>query len=104
MSFQVEMFIISTAEQSEELHQELLAIETELFSELGLHFKVLDMPSCDLGAPAYRKFDVEAWMPGLGRYGEISSASNCTDYQSRRLNIRCPSLPQRLAAPAGQCK
>jgi seryl-tRNA synthetase len=47
------------------------------------------MPSGDLGAPAYRKFDVEAWMPGLGRYGEISSASNCTDYQARRLNIRC---------------
>ena len=46
------------------------------------------MPTLDLGAPAYRKFDVEAWMPGMGRYGEISSASNCTDYQSRRLNIR----------------
>lgn len=53
--------------------------------------QVLDMPSGDLGAPAYRKFDVEAWMPGLGRYGEISSASNCTDYQARRLNIRCAS-------------
>jgi hypothetical protein len=50
--------------------------------------QVLDMPSGDLGAPAFRKFDIEAWMPGLGRYGEISSASNCTDYQSRRLNIR----------------
>lgn len=46
------------------------------------------MASGDLGAPAYRKFDVEAWMPGLNRYGEISSASNCTDYQARRLNIR----------------
>jgi len=46
------------------------------------------MPSGDLGAPAYRKYDVEAWMPGLGRFGEVSSASNCTDYQSRRLNIR----------------
>jgi hypothetical protein len=50
--------------------------------------QVLDMPTGDLGAPAYRKFDVEAWMPGLQRYGEISSASNCTDYQARRLNIR----------------
>ena len=47
-----------------------------------------DMPTGDLGAPAHRKFDIEAWMPGLQRYGEISSASNCTDYQSRRLNIR----------------
>ncbi|EEF31280.1 seryl-tRNA synthetase, putative [Ricinus communis] len=46
------------------------------------------MASADLWAPAFRKFDVEAWMPGLGRYGEISSASNCTDYQSRRLGIR----------------
>ena len=46
------------------------------------------MPTCDLGAPAFRKMDIEAWMPGLGRYGEISSASNCTDYQARRLNIR----------------
>lgn len=50
--------------------------------------QILDMPSGDLGAPAFRKYDVEAWMPGLERFGEISSASNCTDYQSRRLNIR----------------
>ena len=63
-------------------------MQEEMFSELGLHYKVIDMPSGDLGAPAYRKFDIEAWMPGLGRYGEISSASNCTDYQARRLNIR----------------
>ncbi|XP_010475981.1 PREDICTED: serine--tRNA ligase, chloroplastic/mitochondrial-like [Camelina sativa] len=48
----------------------------------------LDMATADLGAPAYRKFDIEAWMPGFGRFGEISSASNCTDYQSRRLGIR----------------
>ncbi|GIL53114.1 hypothetical protein Vafri_8798 [Volvox africanus] len=84
----VEMFVLSTPAQSEALHQELIDIEAGMFEELGLHFKVLDMPSGDLGAPAYRKFDVEAWMPGLQRYGEISSASNCTDYQSRRLNIR----------------
>lgn len=50
--------------------------------------QVLDMASHDLGAPAYRKYDIEAWMPGMGRFGEVSSASNCTDYQSRRLNIR----------------
>lgn len=53
-----------------------------------------DMPTGDLGAPAYRKLDVEAWMPGLQRYGEISSASNCTDYQSRRLNIRFRCIEQ----------
>ncbi|KAG2446759.1 hypothetical protein HYH02_008320 [Chlamydomonas schloesseri] len=84
----VEMFVLATPEQSEALHQELIDIEADMFTELGLHFKVLDMPSGDLGAPAFRKYDVEAWMPGLQRYGEISSASNCTDYQSRRLNIR----------------
>lgn len=84
----VETFIISTPAQSDALHEALISMEEELFEDLGLHFKVLDMPSHDLGAPAYRKYDVEAWMPGMGRYGEISSASNCTDYQSRRLNIR----------------
>ncbi|GLC33588.1 hypothetical protein PLESTM_000089000 [Pleodorina starrii] len=84
----VEMFVLATPDQSEALHAELINIEAEMFEELGLHFKVLDMPSGDLGAPAFRKYDVEAWMPGLQRYGEISSASNCTDYQSRRLNIR----------------
>lgn len=84
----VEMFVVCTPEQSEQLHKELMEIEVDMFEELGIHFKVLDMPSGDLGAPAYRKYDIEAWMPGLERYGEISSASNCTDYQSRRLNIR----------------
>ena len=82
------MFVLSKPESSDALHQQLIDLEVSMFGELGLHFKVLDMPTGDLGAPAYRKFDVEAWMPGMGRYGEISSASNCTDYQSRRLNIR----------------
>ncbi|KAM3237777.1 serine-tRNA ligase, chloroplastic/mitochondrial isoform X1 [Capsicum chacoense] len=84
----VEMFILCRPDESDSYHEELIGIEEELFSSLGFHFKTLDMASEDLGAPAYRKFDVEAWMPGLGRYGEISSASNCTDYQSRRLGIR----------------
>ncbi|XP_078442868.1 seryl-tRNA synthetase isoform X2 [Wolffia australiana] len=84
----VEMFILCRPEDSDRFHEELIRIEEELFESLGLHFKTLEMSSEDLGAPAYRKFDVEAWMPGVGRYGEISSASNCTDYQSRRLGIR----------------
>jgi seryl-tRNA synthetase len=84
----VELFVVSTPEQSDKLHKELLDFELGLYEDLGFHFRVLDMPTGDLGAPAYRKFDVEAWMPGLGRYGEISSASNCTDYQARRLNLR----------------
>ena len=62
--------------------------------------QVLDMASHDLGAPAYRKYDIEAWMPGMGRFGEISSASNCTDYQSRRLNIRYRPAGAPLAVAA----
>ncbi len=148
------MFILCTKEQADALHEELITIEKEIFSELGLNFKVLEMPTQDLGAPAYRKVDMEASMPGralmlaatsiappapatpaaapsnkkkvavpgAGKkadqaaaaaaaataasspaavafnvndlltvkpcFGEISSTSNCTDYQSRRLNIR----------------
>uniref|UniRef100_A0A4W3GY50 serine--tRNA ligase n=1 Tax=Callorhinchus milii TaxID=7868 RepID=A0A4W3GY50_CALMI len=58
--------------------------------------RVLDMPTEELGLPAYRKLDIEAWMPGRGKYGEISSASNCTDYQSRRLNIMYRDRQTRL--------
>uniref|UniRef100_A0A8D0GCD2 serine--tRNA ligase n=1 Tax=Sphenodon punctatus TaxID=8508 RepID=A0A8D0GCD2_SPHPU len=86
----VEMFGVTAAEsgdESEALLEEFLALQKEIFSELGLHYKVLDMPTQELGLPAYRKYDIEAWMPGRDQYGEISSASNCTDYQSRRLNI-----------------
>ena len=84
----VELFVVATPAQSEALLADLVAFEEALFTDLGLHFRTLDMPTGDLGAPAHRKFDIEAWMPGLARYGEVSSASNCTDYQARRLNIR----------------
>lgn len=99
----VEAFVLCTPEQSEALHRELLDLEVELFAGLGLHFRVLDMPTGDLGAPAYRKYDVEAWMPGLQRYGEISSASNCTDYQARRLNIRYRPAPEAAEARGATC-
>ncbi|GMY28782.1 serine--tRNA ligase, chloroplastic/mitochondrial isoform X1 [Fagus crenata] len=99
----VEMFILCQPEESEFYHDELIKIEEDLFSSLGLHYKTLDMASGDLGAPAYRKFDVEAWMPGLERFGEISSASNCTDYQSRRLGIRYrPSEPSSTNSKKGK--
>ena len=86
----VEMFGLTTGQvsASDSLLQELVGIQRELFDRLGYFYKVLDMPLNELGAPAYRKFDIEAWMPGRNMYGEISSASNCTDYQSRRLAIR----------------
>ncbi len=84
------MFGVTSGEAaaSDALLEEFVAIQKELFSSLGLHYQLLDMPLHELGAPAYRKFDIEAWMPGRNMYGEISSASNCTDYQARRLNIQ----------------
>ena len=87
----VEMFAFTTPETSDAAHLEILALEEEIFQELGIPYHVLDIVSSDLGGPAYRKFDLEAWMPGrgeAGEYGEVTSTSNCTDYQSRRLNIR----------------
>lgn len=87
----VEMFGITsneTGEESTNLHQEFRQIEEDIFSSLNIHFKTLEMPQYELGTSAYRKFDIEAWMPGRKMYGEISSCSNCTDFQSRRLNIR----------------
>lgn len=84
----LEMFIFCTPDQSEELHQELLLIEREIVDGLKLPYRVIDTASGDLGGPAYRKYDVEAWMVMKDGYGEITSTSNCTDYQARRLNIR----------------
>ena len=86
----VEMFVYSTPEQSDELHEKLRLIEEEIFEGLGIPFRVVDTCTGDLGAPAYRKWDLEAWMPGRngGEYGEVTSTSNCTDYQARRLNIK----------------
>ncbi|OQR93617.1 seryl-tRNA synthetase [Thraustotheca clavata] len=84
----VEMFAYSTLDQAEAMMKELLDVQIEIISELGLHAQVVDMATEDLGAPAYRKFDVLAYMPGRQSFNEISSLSNCTDYQARRLNIR----------------
>ncbi|XP_057669806.1 serine--tRNA ligase, mitochondrial [Diorhabda carinulata] len=84
----VEMFMVTTPEMSDNALEEIRKWEEEQFKSLDLHFQVLDMPPHELGAQAYRKYDIEAWMPGRKVYGEISSCSNCTDYQSRRLNIK----------------
>ena len=87
----LEMFIFCLPSQSEAFHNELLAVEEEIFGGLGLAYRVVDTCTGDLGAPAYRKFDIEAWMPGrgtAGEYGEVTSTSNCTDYQARNLKIR----------------
>jgi seryl-tRNA synthetase len=87
----VEMFVFCRPEDSEAQHAELLQIERQIFDALEIPYRVIDIASADLGAPAYRKFDLEAWMPGRGEagdWGEITSTSNCTDYQARRLKIR----------------
>ncbi|KAL5277458.1 SARS2 family protein [Megaselia abdita] len=84
----VEMFSICSENQSDELLEEFKNTEIELFKNIGIHFKLLDMPPNELGAPAYRKYDIESWMPGRNFWGEISSCSNCTDYQAQRLNIK----------------
>ncbi len=102
----VEMFAFCTPDQSEALHLEILAIEEEIFQGLGLSYHVLDTCTGDLGGPAYRKYDLEAWMPcrgeidkatgrPAGAYGEVTSTSNCTDFQARRLGIRTKSAGQK---------
>jgi len=87
----VEMFAFTAPERSDALHEEMLGIEEEIYQRLGLPYRVVDICTGDLGGPAYRKYDIEAWMPGRGEggdWGEITSTSNCTDYQARRLAIR----------------
>ena len=91
----VEMFVYCTPEDSDKIHEKLRLIEEEIFEGLGLPFHVVDTCTGDLGAPAYRKWDLEAWMPGRadeahpdGDYGEVTSTSNCTDFQARRLNVK----------------
>jgi seryl-tRNA synthetase len=87
----VEMFAFTLPSQSEEVHRKIVAVEEELFQGLKIPYQVIDTCTGDLGGPAYRKFDLEAWMPGRNEYGEVTSASNCTDYQARRLGVRVRS-------------
>jgi seryl-tRNA synthetase len=90
----LEMFIFCKPEESEKYHQEILDIEKKILGGLDLPYRVIDIPTGDLGGPAYRKFDIEAWMTmkaegeTQGGYSEVTSCSNCTDYQARRLNIK----------------
>ncbi|NNJ25316.1 serine--tRNA ligase [Alienimonas chondri] len=93
----VELFAFTAADlgASGRMHGEILALEEEIFTGLGIPYRVLDIAAGDLGGPAYRKFDLEAWMPGRdngsgqkGSWGEVTSCSDCTDYQARRLDVR----------------
>jgi seryl-tRNA synthetase len=92
----VEMFAFTTSDQSEKMHEYMVDMEETIFKSLDIPFRTVDICTGDLGGPAYRKYDLEAWMPGRpskdgsrsGDWGEVTSTSNCTDYQARRLNIR----------------
>jgi seryl-tRNA synthetase len=84
----VEMFSFVAPEDSQEEHERILSIEEEILQELGLAYRVVNIAVTDLGNSAAKKYDCEAWLPSQGRYRELTSCSNTTDYQARRLNIR----------------
>src|ERR1019366_6873412 len=84
----VEMYFYALPERSKEHHEEILAIEESIVQGLGLAYRVINTAAGDLGPSAAKKYDIEAWMPHQARYREITSCSNTTDYQARRLNIR----------------
>jgi seryl-tRNA synthetase len=91
----VEMFAFTMPDESKKMHEEFLNIQKDLYSQLDLEYQVLEMPEDDLGLSAKKKYDIEAWMRGRDRFGEISSTSNCEDYQSSRLNIRYQKMVER---------
>ena len=94
----VEMFAFTLPDESDKTHDEMRELECEIFDALEVPYRVIDTATGDLGGPAYRKFDLEAWMPGRGdggAWGEVTSTSNCTDYQSRRLNVRFKRTGQK---------
>jgi seryl-tRNA synthetase len=82
------MFIFSNIEDADKIHKELLEIEKEILTKLELPFRVIDVATGDLGLSAARKFDCEAWIPSSNEYRELTSTSNCTEFQARRLKIR----------------
>jgi seryl-tRNA synthetase len=84
----VEMFSFVHPDRSGEEHELLLSIEEEILQELGIPYRVVSVAAGDLGASAAKKYDCEAWLPGQGRYRELTSTSNTTDYQARRLKAR----------------
>lgn len=94
----IEMFAFTLPEQSDSVHEEMRELECEIFDSLEVPYRVVDTAAGDLGGPAYRKYDLEAWMPGrgeAGEWGEVTSTSNCTDYQARRLDVRYKTPGQK---------
>ena len=84
----IEMVAFCQPDQAESIHQDILSIEEEIWQELGIPYQVVNVCSGDLGCPAAKKYDIEAWMPAQEKYREVTSCSNTTDFQTRRLNIK----------------
>jgi len=84
----LEMYVFTLPEASKEMHERILAIEEELWQSIGVPYHVINIASGDLGAPAAKKYDIEYWSKVDGTYRELTSCSNCTDFQARNLNIR----------------
>lgn len=84
----LEMYVFTAPEQSQAMHEKLLAIEEEIWQSLNIPYHVINIAAGDLGAPAAKKYDIEYWSKVDGTYRELTSCSNCTDYQARNLNIR----------------
>src|ERR1700741_5379967 len=93
------MYVYCVPEQSAEFHEELLAHEEEIVQALGLPYRVMNIAVGDLGAPAAKKYDIEAWFPSQERYREITSCSNTSDYQARPSGIRYRLGEKQLATP-----
>lgn len=84
----IEMVVICLPEDSAKIHEEIREVEEELLTKLGIPYRVMDICTGDLGFSAAKKYDLEAWLPGQGKYREMTSTSNCTDFQARRLGVR----------------
>jgi seryl-tRNA synthetase len=95
----VEMFVFTRPEDSRAEHERMVELEESILRELGLPYRAVDVAAGDLGAPAAKKIDLEAWFPSQGRYREVTSCSNTTDYQARRLGIRWRSPERGLEPP-----
>ncbi|MEU4017026.1 serine--tRNA ligase [Microbacterium sp. NPDC028030] len=101
----LEMFVYTTAEDAEAEHLRLVALQEEMLTSLGLAYRVIDVAAGDLGSSAARKYDIEAWVPTQGAFRELTSTSNCTTYQARRLDVRYrPTVDAADAAAQGAAK
>jgi len=95
----VEMFVFTTPEDSPAEHDRMVELEENLPQQLGLPYRAVNVAAGDLGAPAAKKIDLEAWFPSQERYREVTSCSNTTDFQARRLGIRVRTEPGGLETP-----